>query len=212
VNRFWTIQQKYFPFWPVVSLVVITFVLLRMSSDVHGWRERATKAEAAMKLADSTVQQMREQDVADSLQREREQFIMDSLGGVIRFQTRTLAQWERAKTTLHPVDTSLAVEVQLSRCQDNEITLRASADALASSLALATEAGNAAIAKATEAKLRADSADARRAVASDSVRVLLAGATKALKRPWYKKLWGGTKQVVTSAGLIGVGVVAGKLF
>lgn len=205
---------KQIPWVGGLATLAVTWLLIRLiqtttaANDVSGQLADAT---AKLAKADSIAFTAQQQDIADSLQRERDQFIMDSLGGVIRFQTRTIAQWERAKATLYPVDTSLAVEVQLARCQDNEMTLRVNADVLASSLALATEAGTAAITQATASKLRADSADARRVIASDSVRVLLAGATKALHRPWYKKVWAGTTRVVTATGLVGVGVMVGKL-
>ena len=215
MSRFWQFQQKYAPFWPVIGcLLTITLAwkLVQVSRAAHSTEVEMASLRETLALAESTVVQMERADSIEAVQRDRDQFIIDSLSGVISFQAKAIDRWKAAKGTMHAVDTSLAVAVQLQHCQDNVQTLLAAGNDLSESLAVAKAAADSAIAVATAANVRADSADARRAVAADSVTALLRDAAKKTRRPWYKKLWGGTVDVATTGVKVGVGYAIGKLF
>jgi hypothetical protein len=213
VSRFWQFQQKYAPFWPVVGcLLTITLAwkLFQISSAAHSTETEMASLRADLILAESTVVRMERADSLEAVQRDRDQFIIDSLSGVISFQAKAIDRWKAAKGTMRAVDPSLAVEVQLENCQDNVRTLLAAGNDLSESLAVAKFAADSAIAVATAANVRADSADARRALAADSVTALLRDAAKKTRRPWYKKLWGGTVDVMTTTAKVGAGILIGR--
>lgn len=195
-----------------VIVVALAFRVVRVTDRWMSAERGKAVSDSLLTIADSLLLEERVQDEQDAAQRVRDQFIIDSLGGVIQFQAKALGRWERTKTTLITVDTSLALEAQLANCQDNVQTLLRSGDDLSASLAATTFAADSAIRVATAAKLRADSADVRRALASDSVSRLLGKAKAATTRRWYQKLWGGTKKVVTLGGAASIGYTVGRLF
>jgi hypothetical protein len=191
-------------------VVLLGWKLFQISRAAHDTETEMASLRTTLALAESTVVQMERADSIEAAQRDRDQFIIDSLSGVISFQAKAIDRWKAAKGTMHAVDTSLAVAVQLEHCQDNVQTLLAAGNDLSASLAVAKVAADSAIAVATAANARADSADVRRALAADSVTALLRDAAKKTRRPWYKKLWGGTVDVMTTTAKVGAGILIGR--